>query len=82
MSRRLEDEGTSYAALLENVRQELGTWYVGQTDASFVEIASLLGFAHGESLYRAFKRWTGETPLAYRARVLEQKRTGKRAPAL
>ena len=46
------------------------------------EIARQLGFSHVEGFYRAFKRWTGQTPLTYRrARALqraESKRSRRR----
>jgi YesN/AraC family two-component response regulator len=35
-------------------------------DATFGEIAFRLGFSHVEAFHRAFRRWTGTTPLAYR----------------
>jgi AraC-like DNA-binding protein len=37
-------------------------------EAPLKEVAFKLGFAHPESFHRAFKRWTGETPIAYRKR--------------
>lgn len=66
LSRKLEQEGTSFADELDTVRQELALSYVCKSERPFAEIAFLLGFSHVESFHRAFKRWTGTTPLARR----------------
>jgi AraC-like DNA-binding protein len=66
MSRRLEQEGTSFTEELDKTRRELGLSYVRQSKSSLTEVAFQLGFAHVESFNRAFKRWTGTTPLVYR----------------
>jgi AraC-like DNA-binding protein len=68
MSRRLEQEGTSFAEELDNARRELALNYVHDGDTPLKEVAFRLGFSHAESFHRAFKRWTGETPLTYRRR--------------
>ena len=44
------------------VRRELADAYLGQ-GMSFAEISFLLGFAEPSAFFRAFKRWTGVTPL-------------------
>jgi AraC-like DNA-binding protein len=66
LSRRLDQEGTSFTNELDKTRRELGLSYVGESKLSLIEVAFQLGFAHVESFNRAFKRWTGTTPLAYR----------------
>jgi AraC-like DNA-binding protein len=66
LNRRLEREGTSFRNVLDQVRQELALRYVGTHDMPLGEVASRLSFSHPEAFYRAFKRWTGETPLEYR----------------
>jgi AraC-like DNA-binding protein len=67
LGRRLEREGTTFSAVLEGLRRDLALQYVLHHDeATFVEIAFRLGYAHVEAFHRAFKRWTGSTPLAYR----------------
>jgi AraC-like DNA-binding protein len=67
LSRRLEQEGTSFAHELDATRRELALSYVGESERTLAEIAFLLGFSHVESFHRAFRRWTGVTPLAHRA---------------
>jgi AraC-like DNA-binding protein len=66
LSRRLDQEGTSFTDELDKTRRELGLSYVKESKLSLIEVAFQLGFAHVESFNRAFKRWTGTTPLAYR----------------
>jgi AraC-like DNA-binding protein len=68
MSRRLEQEGTSFAEELDNTRRKLALTYVHDAEMPLKEVAFQLGFSHAESFHRAFKRWTGVTPLAYRNR--------------
>jgi AraC-like DNA-binding protein len=72
MSRRLEQEGTSFIKELDDTRQELALSFVCASEVPFTEIAFLLGFSHAESFHRAFKRWTGETPLACRKQAHTQ----------
>lgn len=66
LGRRLEREGTTFSVLLDHLRHELALRYVGGHEMAFTEIAFRLGFSHVEAFYRAFKRWTGQTPLTYR----------------
>lgn len=68
MCRRLEAEHKSFTELLDDVRRELALEHVGQGTLALSEIAFLLDFAQVAGFHRAFKRWTGETPLEYRAR--------------
>lgn len=67
LARRLEAEGTSFKDLTEQIRRRLALRYVGQTDLAFSEVAFLLGFAQTTAFHRAFKRWTGQTPLEHRS---------------
>ena len=69
LRRRLETAGTSYSALLEDVRRERAAHYLAHTDEGLAEIASKLGFAEPSTFYRAFKRWTSQTPAQYRKRA-------------
>jgi AraC-like DNA-binding protein len=66
LGRRLEREGTTFSCVLDHLRQELALRYVGTHDIALGEISSRLKFSHPEAFYRAFKRWTGQTPFAYR----------------
>ena len=66
LSRKLEQEGTTFADELDHARRELGLAYMADSEVSLKEVAFALGFAHVESFHRAFRRWTGDTPLAYR----------------
>lgn len=67
LRRRLEEQGTSYKALLDDLRKQLACHYVAQTDQSLEQVAARLGFTEPSTFYRAFKRWQGTTPAAYRA---------------
>ncbi len=72
ISRRLFDEGTSHRALLDDVRQELAGRYLSEQNLAVGEVAFLLGFSEPSAFHRAFKRWYGVTPAAYRQRAVEE----------
>lgn len=63
---RLRQHGTSYSALLDRLRRDHAKRALRQTHLSFAEIAHRLGFAHPPAFHRAFRRWFGITPSAYR----------------
>ena len=67
MQRQLQAEKTSFKSLLNEVRSELADKYIRDSQLSLTEISFLLGFAEMSSFSRAFKRWTGESPSAFRA---------------
>ena len=64
--RKLAEEGTSYTQLLNDTRRDLALSYVRDPAYSLGEITFLLGFSDASSFNRAFKRWTGQSPSAYR----------------
>lgn len=66
MARRLAQEHTTFDAELDTVRRKLAMSAVAEGKVPLSEIAYLAGFSHVESFYRAFRRWTDMTPLAYR----------------
>jgi AraC-like DNA-binding protein len=68
MQRRLKDEGTSFQAVREELRHTLARRYLAD-GLAIAEISFLLGFSEPSAFFRAFKRWTGETPLAHRQRL-------------
>ncbi|NKQ11638.1 AraC family transcriptional regulator [Pseudomonas sp. SST3] len=66
LRRKLEEERTSYRAILNDTRRDLAMAYIRDTESAFGEIAWLLGFSSAEAFQRAFKRWSGQTPGEYR----------------
>lgn len=66
LRRKLADEGTQFRAILNDTRRDLAMTYIRDTELAFGEIAYLLGFASAEAFQRAFKRWNGQTPGAFR----------------
>jgi AraC-like DNA-binding protein len=62
LARRLSEEGTSYAAILNDLRRDLSTRYLKDPALSLNQIAWLLGYSMVTSLNHAFRRWTGSSP--------------------
>jgi len=65
LQRRMKDEGASFQAVREDVRQALAMRYLEQK-LPLIEISFLLGFSQPSAFCRAFKRWTRLTPVAWR----------------
>jgi len=66
LARKLEREGTSFKTLLDETRRSLALRYLNEHQIGSTEVAFLLGFSHAGAFFRAFKRWTGTSPRAYR----------------
>jgi AraC-like DNA-binding protein len=67
LQRRLSEEGHGYAALAEEVRARLAGEYLNDPALTIGEIAYLLGFSEPSAFSRAFRRWTGRSPQAFRS---------------
>lgn len=66
LSRALRSEGTSFAAILADTRKTMAIHYLRDTEMTPAEIAFLLSYQDSNSFFRAFKSWTGRTPLQFR----------------
>jgi AraC-like DNA-binding protein len=62
LSRRLADEGTTYAEVVDQLRRSLALQYMKDPGMSLSQIAWLLGYEGSTSFNHAFKRWTGRSP--------------------
>lgn len=66
LERRLSHHGATYRELVSGIRLDLARHYLGNTDLRLQQIAYLLGYSEPAPLVRAFKKWTGSTPIQYR----------------
>lgn len=67
LHRRLQDEGTSYRDILEDIRHTLAIEHLRTGRLTIQEIAFMLGYDDQANFRRAFKRWEGVPPTAYRS---------------
>lgn len=66
LQRRLDAEGVSYQALVDESRKEAAGRYIAESMLSIGEIAYLVGYSEPAPFHRAFKRWHGVTPERFR----------------
>lgn len=66
LQRRLAAEGLSFTRVLDDMRSAAAQRQLGEGQTPVPELAYVLGFADTNSFYRAFRRWTGTTPEAFR----------------
>jgi AraC-like DNA-binding protein len=67
LQRKLQDEGTTFQKVLDELREEMARHYLSATDYTSGEISFLLGYEEPNSFFRAFRTWTGQTPEIIRA---------------
>ncbi|HEV7733533.1 MAG TPA: helix-turn-helix domain-containing protein [Candidatus Binatia bacterium] len=66
LQRWLAAAGSSFEALIGTTRLVTARHLLDNTDAKVVEIALELGYSDHAHFTRAFRRWTGLSPIAYR----------------
>jgi AraC-like DNA-binding protein len=70
LKRRLAAQGVSFSSLLDRERRERALLLLQAAQVPLEEVAGKLGYSTLSNFVRAFRRWTGRTPAAYRrARV-------------
>ena len=67
LRRHLREEGSSFQELKDHLRRDLAIYHLGRDELAIQDIAEQLGFSEPSAFHRAFKKWTGLTPGAYRA---------------
>ncbi|TCM61443.1 AraC-like DNA-binding protein [Acinetobacter calcoaceticus] len=66
IQRRLKHEGISYQQLKNDIRRDTAIELLSKTDKPLIEISEQLNFHDPSAFHRAFKKWTGVSPGAYR----------------
>lgn len=66
LQRRLGDEGTTFREVVAVTRRRVAERLLAETDMSVTQIGRRLGFSETAAFSRAFRRWTGSSPAAWR----------------
>jgi AraC-like DNA-binding protein len=72
LRRRLEGEGKPYNEILGEALAIVAKQLLQDQRRTIQEIAYEMGFSDPSTFHRAFKRWTGTTPSAYREELLNK----------
>lgn len=66
LSRSLQELGTSYQRILDEIRKEMAIEYLRNSSLPIEEVAALVGYSDPSNFRKAFRRWTGRAPSYYR----------------
>jgi AraC-like DNA-binding protein len=66
LNRRLRALGTSFKVLIEEARYDVARQLLRDTSLPIADIAASLDYADAAAFTRAFKRWSGVSPGAWR----------------
>lgn len=67
LNRRLKAKGTNFQQLLDEARCEIAQQLLEGTQMPITDISAAVGYADGSAFTRAFRRWAGTSPTAWRA---------------
>jgi len=66
LRRRLHEEGHGFQALKDALRRDAAIEDLARPELTLLAIANRVGFSEASTFHRAFKKWTGVAPGAYR----------------
>ena len=66
LNRRMRARGLTFQELVEEVRYDIARQLLRETDLNIVSVAAVLDYADAAAFTRAFRRWSGTTPAAWR----------------
>nr|MCU0687744.1 helix-turn-helix domain-containing protein [Polyangiaceae bacterium] len=66
LQRRLAEQGISYHDVLDEARRDAALRMLSSRRRALREAAEAAGFRDEKAFRRAFRRWTGQLPSAYR----------------
>jgi AraC-like DNA-binding protein len=69
MQRRLQDEGTTFEEIKDEVRRDLAQRYLSQTDVPLTQVTTLLDYSEQSAFGRSCRRWFHATPRECRSRL-------------
>ncbi|AKD58269.1 AraC family transcriptional regulator [Spirosoma radiotolerans] len=65
LQRKLQEEGVTYQQLADSMRKSLALHYLQAGRHPVKEVSYILGYNELSAFNRAFRRWTGTTPVSY-----------------
>jgi AraC-like DNA-binding protein len=66
LQRRLQEEGTGFRELLDEVRSGLAVNYMREPRFRLTDVAQMLGYSELSAFTRSFRRWVGVSPRQWR----------------
>jgi AraC-like DNA-binding protein len=66
LQRELRQEGTTFAAVLAALRRDMARPLLRDGQLAVAEVGFLLGYQDPRAFQRAFRRWSGQSPRAFR----------------
>lgn len=66
LTRKFADEGVSFQGVKDALRRDIAVQRLSKSTAPVAAIARDLGYTNAAVFCRAFRQWTGSTPMAYR----------------
>lgn len=75
LQRKLGEAGITYKEVLNDTRHTLALAYLSAPRHTVSDVTFLLGFSAGSSFTRAFRRWTGQSPSAWRSSSASRRRS-------
>lgn len=70
LARRMQSQQLDFSTLVDQARRDAALHAVASTTRALADIGQSLGFAEPSTFWRAFRRWTGQTPAQWRRQNL------------